>query len=115
MGGPCGLTRVGFLGRLFPFALGRTAGRLVVAPFDPLAVPRFLLLVLLGCRLLAGWWELLGPRLRPQRRFWPLLISPKGGHEAQAAPRHTAQVAASWPLRPAACCLAGDMSWRQLV
>ena len=45
-----GLTRVGFLGGLLPFALARTTGRLAFAPFDPLSFPLFLPLPLLGRR-----------------------------------------------------------------
>jgi hypothetical protein len=68
-----GLTRVGFLGRLFPFALARTAGRLALAPFDPLSFPLFLPLALLDGRLLTCGRKLLWPLLWPQCRLRPCL------------------------------------------
>src|SRR5947208_5352836 len=81
------LTRVGFLGHLFPFAPDRTTGRLASASFHPLAFPLFLPLLLLCWRQRAGGRKVLRPRLRPQSCWRPRLPQPNGGDEAQASTR----------------------------
>jgi thiosulfate/3-mercaptopyruvate sulfurtransferase len=57
------LTRVGFLGGLFPFALAK--GQLAFAPFHPLSFPLFLPLLLLCRGQGTGGRKVLRPRLRP--------------------------------------------------
>src|SRR6266516_1405733 len=65
------LTRVGFLGRLCPFALARAKGCLPFAPFHSLPFSLFLSLVLRCGRPRTGGRKVLRPRLRPQGCWWP--------------------------------------------
>src|SRR5438034_2207596 len=99
-GSPWGLTRVGFLGSLFPFALARATGRLAFAPFHPLSFPLFLPLLLLGRRQHAGGRKVLWPGLRPQSRLRPRLSQPNGGDQAQASAGDATEFASAWLLRP---------------
>src|SRR6266496_6223367 len=114
-GSPSRLTRVGFLGDLFPFVLACTTGRLAFAPFHPLSLPLFLPLLQLCRRQCAGDRKVLRPCLWPQGRFWPRLPEADGGDQAQASTGDTTQFASAWPLRPAARRLPGHMSRRQLL
>ena len=68
-----GLTRVGFLGRLFPVALTDTTGRLAFASFHALSLPCFLSFVL-GCgRQAPGDRKVLRPGFGPQGCWRPCL------------------------------------------
>ncbi len=109
------LTRVGFLGRLFPFAPARTTGRLAFAPFHPLSFPLFPLFLLLCRRQRAGGRKVLWPRLRPQGRLRPRLPQPDGSEQTQPSAGDTTQFASPWPFRPAAGRLASHMRRRQLL
>src|SRR2546425_7271480 len=112
-GRPLELTRVGFLGGLFPFALAM--GHLAFTPFHSLSFPLLLPLLLLGRRQRTGGRKVLRPLLRPQRRCWPCLPQPNGSDQAQASARHTTQVASAWSLRPTARPLTRHLCRRQLV
>jgi len=112
---PKPLTRVGFLGRLFPFALAFAMCGLAFAPFRPLSFPLFLPLLLLSRRQRTGRGKVLRPRLWPQGRFRPRFPQPNGGQEAQASARDTAQFASPWPFRPTPRCLTRHMRRGQLV